>query len=175
MRKKKSKFWTVVFSFLPGAGHMYMGFMKLGISLMGLFFFIIFLASWLDFGPLTFILPVLWFYSFFDCLNKCYASDEEFMSMPDDYLFSGSRMPYLGRVLDSRGRVIVGLLLLFIGCYAIWNLFLVHILGAFLPGAVYYAIRNLTHSLPQLIVGVVIVAAGVWLIIGKKKEMDRDA
>ena len=175
MRRKKNKFWTVVFSFLPGAGHMYMGFMKMGVSLMGLFFFIIFLASWLDFGPLTFILPVLWFYSFFDCLNKCCAGDEEFMSMPDDYLFAGGRMSCFGRVLDSRGRVIVGLLLLFIGGYAIWNLFMVHILWVVLPGAVYNAVKSLTHALPQLFVGAAVIAAGVWLIIGKKKEMDRDA
>ena len=38
MTKKKSGFWTFVFSLLPGAAEMYMGFMKMGISLMGLFF-----------------------------------------------------------------------------------------------------------------------------------------
>ena len=38
MTKKKSGFWTFIFSLLPGAAEMYMGFMKMGVSLMGLFF-----------------------------------------------------------------------------------------------------------------------------------------
>ena len=45
MKKEKSKFLTFCFSLLPGAGHMYMGFMKMGLSLMAAFFFLIFLSS----------------------------------------------------------------------------------------------------------------------------------
>ncbi len=40
MINKKSKFLTFVFSMLPGAGHMYMGFMNMGVSFMSAFFFI---------------------------------------------------------------------------------------------------------------------------------------
>ena len=36
--KKKNKFFTFCFSLFPGAGEMYMGFMKAGVSLMLLFF-----------------------------------------------------------------------------------------------------------------------------------------
>ena len=35
--KKKSRFLTFCFSLLPGAGEMYMGFMRMGLSLMLLF------------------------------------------------------------------------------------------------------------------------------------------
>ena len=38
MSRKKSKGWTFICSLLPGAGEMYMGFMKQGVSIMGLFF-----------------------------------------------------------------------------------------------------------------------------------------
>ena len=44
MTKKKSGFWTFLFSWIPGAGEMYMGFMRMGISLMILFWGIIALA-----------------------------------------------------------------------------------------------------------------------------------
>ena len=37
-QKKKSRFLTFIFSFLPGAAEMYMGFMKNGFSLMMIFF-----------------------------------------------------------------------------------------------------------------------------------------
>ena len=36
--KKKNKFFTFLCSFLPGAAEMYMGFMKMGISLLVVFF-----------------------------------------------------------------------------------------------------------------------------------------
>ena len=37
-QQKKGKFLTFMFSFIPGAAEMYMGFMKMGVSLMALFF-----------------------------------------------------------------------------------------------------------------------------------------
>ena len=54
MTKKKSSFLTFCFSFLPGAGQMYMGFMKRGISLMSSFFFLIFLAVFFNLSPILF-------------------------------------------------------------------------------------------------------------------------
>lgn len=64
-----------LFSLLPGAGHMYMGFMRRGAQLMVLFFGTIWLGSLA--GPLPafselwgiLVAPVVWFYSFFDSLN----------------------------------------------------------------------------------------------------------
>ncbi|MCI8355555.1 MAG: hypothetical protein HFI47_10905, partial [Lachnospiraceae bacterium] len=41
--KKKSRFLTFCFSMLPGAGEMYMGFMRTGVSLMLLFFLSIYI------------------------------------------------------------------------------------------------------------------------------------
>ncbi len=34
MQRKKSRFWLFMWSLIPGAGDMYLGFMKMGISLM---------------------------------------------------------------------------------------------------------------------------------------------
>ena len=50
MIRKKGSFLTFCFSMLPGAGEMYLGFMKRGASLMTLFFFIIFSSTWLQLG-----------------------------------------------------------------------------------------------------------------------------
>ena len=37
MKKQKHGFWVFIFSLIPGAGEMYMGFKKQGISIMLLF------------------------------------------------------------------------------------------------------------------------------------------
>ena len=66
---KKSSFWTFVFSLFPGAGHMYLGLMKKGASLMLLFCLTIALSGFLNLSFLLILLPVIWFYSFFDAMN----------------------------------------------------------------------------------------------------------
>ena len=69
--KTKSTFLTILFSFLPGAGHMYLGLIKQGIQLMVLFFGTIFLSSLTVsffgnvFSLLLFFLPVFFCYSIF--------------------------------------------------------------------------------------------------------------
>lgn len=74
--KIKSTFLTILFSFLPGAGHMYLGLIKQGIQLMVLFFGTIFLSSAAVnligniFSLLLFFLPVLFCYSIFDAVTK---------------------------------------------------------------------------------------------------------
>jgi hypothetical protein len=174
MRKKRSSFWTLVFSLLPGAGHMFMGFMKLGLSTMALFFFIIFVSSWLNIGPLVFILPVLWFYSFFDCINKRYASDEEFARFEDHYLFSIDKLTNTNNLLSKKSRLIAGVVILLFGIYIIWHNFM-NLFSRLMPDQLYRYLTNISVSIPQLIVGVCIIAIGVWLIIGKKKENDKNA
>ena len=45
MKKQKHGFWVFIFSLIPGAGEMYMGFKKQGLSIMLLFWGSIALAS----------------------------------------------------------------------------------------------------------------------------------
>lgn len=74
VRGSPSPVLVFLFSLLPGAGHMYMGFMRRGLQLMVLFFGTIWLGSLsmpLGFSDLLGMLaaPVVWFYSFFDSLG----------------------------------------------------------------------------------------------------------
>ena len=56
MTNKKNRFFTLVFSCCPGAGEMYLGLYRQGVSLMGLFFGTIALAAWLGFEELIFFI-----------------------------------------------------------------------------------------------------------------------
>ena len=53
MTHKKSSFWRFLFSLIPGAGEMYMGFLKMGTSLMALFILLIFVPASLGFCPIV--------------------------------------------------------------------------------------------------------------------------
>lgn len=171
MKKEKSKFLTFMFSLLPGAGHMYMGFMKMGLSLMAAFFFVIFLSSWLNIGPLLFVLPLLWFYSFFDCMNKRYSTDEEFLLLEDNYLFSFDELVKIDKGVLKKHKLFTGILLLLLGGYLIWNN-LIHGLSRYMSDEVFNAINDVTRVAPQILIGIAIIVVGANLIIGKKKECD---
>ncbi|MCI1967913.1 hypothetical protein [Clostridium luticellarii] len=171
MKSKKSNFLAVIFSFLPGAGHMYMGFMKMGLSLMAAFFTVIFLSSWLNIGPLLFILPLIWFYSFFDCINKQSLPDEEFELLEDNYMFSIDKLINLDRNLFKKQRLFFGILLVCMGIYLIWDN-VRYIIKPYIDSGVYRILSNFTGIVPQIIVGMAIIVIGVKLIMGKKKEGD---
>ena len=172
MKKEKSKFLTFCFSMLPGAGHMYVGFMKMGLSLMAAFFFVIFLSSWLSIGPLLFVLPLIWFYSFFDCMNKCCLTDEEFLLLEDNYLFSLDELVKLDKGIFKKHSLFAGILLILLGINLIWNNIMNSLSRYNISAEVYNAINDVTSVAPQIIIGVAIIAVGAKLIIGKKKECD---
>ena len=95
MTRKKNKFLTFCCSLLPGAGEMYLGFMKQGVSLMGIFFLIWAVSGILNLPALLFVQPVIWFYSFFHVHNLNSMPDEEFYAVEDDYLFHQKDFPFL--------------------------------------------------------------------------------
>jgi hypothetical protein len=171
MKQKRNRFLTFVFSLLPGAGHMFMGFMKMGLSMMSGFFFIIFLGSWLNIAPLLFILPMIWFYSFFDCINKTYAKDEEFEKLEDSFLFSMDKLMATNSYIFVKRRLITGILLLILGVYMLWNN-IIRCLSWHIPREVYNTLEDITRYTPQVILGIVVIGIGIKFIIGKKRESD---
>ncbi|MFT4144455.1 MAG: hypothetical protein QM644_08340 [Mobilitalea sp.] len=173
MTKKKSSFLTFCFSFLPGAGQMYMGFMKRGISLMSAFFFLIFLSVFLYLSPILFALPIIWFYAFFDTFNLRSLPDEVFNSVQDDYLFSMNFARETTSFLEGKFRNIVALTLIFVGVYILWDNF-IDIFGSLLPDALRSAFYSIGNRFPQLIISVAIIALGVYLVRGKKKALDAE-
>lgn len=175
MIKKRSKFWTVVFAMLPGAGHMFNGFMKRGVSIMGLFFVLWFVASWINLGALGLLTPVIWFYAFFDCINLCFQDDEDFYSQEDDYLFDIGDIKRLN-LGNPRVKPVLGIGLIIVGVYALWNNVVMHFIWNYdlMPTVVARAISEISYVIPQLIVGVLIIMVGLALVKGKKQEMWND-
>ncbi len=81
---RRSKPWAMVFSFIPGAGHMYLGYKEQGLQLMAIFFLSLFAMDWLRMTFVIFLIPIIWFYSMFDALQK---ASQPATSEPDDFFF----------------------------------------------------------------------------------------
>ena len=184
MPARKSKLWTMLFSLCPGAGHMFMGFMHLGLSYMLLFFGTISLMFFLDnisfyfFEFIGFLLPVIWCYAFFDCLNKCYAPDEEFYMLEDKFLFTDSgSMPNFHNFnfrLNRYVRLVLGWLHTISGCVMLLRNLMNMLAQSELLGwdsYIYRFIREVIDELPRFVGAIAIVALGLWLIFGKRREL----
>jgi TM2 domain-containing membrane protein YozV len=167
MTRKKSSFLTFCFSLIPGAGEMYMGFMKQGISIMAVFWLLIFLAAFFGMGPLLFILPILWCYSFFNVHNIRGMSDEEFYALEDDYLFHLNENAFWGKLQGKQGNILAAALII-IGVVIMWNRLADYMMWL-LPESIYW---HIVDDIPQTVIAVLLIWCGIYLIRGKKKELD---
>lgn len=172
MQRKRNGFLTFCFSCLPGAGQMFLGFFKQGISLMIVFFGLICLTGWLDLPPFIFLLPVIWFYAFFDALNKNALPDNDFEQLEDHYLFINGLDDFKGLSL-SRYRIVAAVIIILLGINLLCNN-LVDLLATFGFTFSYEIHQIFFYHIPQMAIAILIIAAGVYLIMGKRKTLEQD-
>ena len=172
---RKNGFWNFCFSFIPGAGEMYQGFYKQGISLMVCFWGAIAIACLLHLDFILFVLPVVWFYSFFHTHNLASLPDEEFCAVEDTFLFGLEDDKIKTAFADGRGKKILAISLIVIGACALWdNLssMLYWGLQDFFPG-IADSIDSIMNRVPETIVAILIIMLGLYMIRGKKRELDK--
>ena len=175
MQKKKSRFWLFICSLVPGAGEMYLGFMKMGLSLMLGFMVLIAVASLTNLGVLSIFPTALYIYSFFHANNLGALNDAEFYAIKDQYLFGMEGLDSLETMRDAisqKYRKIAASVLIVIGVLMLWNLgfdMLVDIFGWDNPylAEIRYFVRN---QMPRAVIAVAVIWIGINLIRGKKEN-----
>lgn len=167
--RQKGKFLTFCCSLFPGAGHMYLGFMKMGISLMVLFWGVIALGVLMNLGVLYFTLPIIWCYSFFDAVNKNSMDEEEFYLLEDDYLFHMDPAT-ISAVLSGKNRTAAALILIIVGAAMLLSNFM-GFLNEILPWQLYWGLENFLRYIPRICIALFIIWIGMQLIQGKRLEL----
>lgn len=176
----KNGLLTLLFAFIPGAGQMYQGYMKRGLSLMLMCCVIGVLA--MLFAPIAFFLLLVFMYSFFDTLNL--RAQIALGNAPaDDYLVhldpKDKRLARL--LLDS--HKLVGWLLIAFGALIAYQNLIMNTLGDLVyrwghSSPVFRALYLVMDSLPDVVVCVVLIVCGVWLVKGphpaKKPDASKD-
>ena len=171
MTHKRNKFWTFLFSLVPGAGQMYMGFMKRGLSLMAPFCIFTALIAWLELGPLILIDLLFFAWSFFDSLNLSSLDDTAFAAVKDDWLFTAGSTEDFGRLYRSCRRWLAAALIV-LGCFLLLRT-TENMLRGILPisvldSAVMQTIFQAFYQLPKILVSVAIIIIGVRMIRGHR-------
>lgn len=176
----KNGLLTLLFAFIPGAGQMYQGYMKRGLSLMLMCCVIGVLA--MLFAPIALFLLLVFMYSFFDTLNL--RAQIALGNAPaDDYLVhldpKDKRLARL--LLDS--HKLVGWLLIAFGALIAYQNLIMNTLGDLVyrwghSSPVFRALYLVMDSLPDVVVCVVLIVCGVWLVKGphpaKKPDASKD-
>lgn len=176
----KNGILTFLFAFCPGAGQMYQGYMKRGLSLITMFC-VAFGAGTL-LGVLYVAMPIVWMYSFFDTFNLR-AQIIADTAPEDDYLIHfDPRDKRLARaLLDS--HKLVGWLLIAFGALIAYQNLIMNTLGDLVyrwghSSPVFRALYLVMDSLPDVVVCVVLIVCGVWLVKGphpaKKPDASKD-
>ena len=173
MQKQKRGFWLFIFSLIPGAGEMYMGFKKQGISIMLLFWGVFAVGSCTGMDWLIFLIPIIWFYSFFNVHNLKSLSEEEFYSVEDSYVLHMDKL--LGDVdtLLSHHRKLTAIILIVFGASILWNN-LVDFFYMILPGYLAEVLGSFAYHLPQLVIAAAIIFAGIYILTRKKDALDKE-
>lgn len=177
MKKKKNKFLLFVFSLWPGAGHMYMGFMKMGVSFMMGFLLSAGLVGITDIGVLAVFPITIYIYSFFHANNIGGLDDAQFAAFDDEYLFGIGEWDFDRYKLNRKNRNIAAVVCIVLGVSMLWNVgfgMLSDYVGWDNPliRTVYYTVRN---DVPKIVIAIAVIWFGVSLLRGKKKEfMEND-
>ena len=176
----KNGFLTFCCAFIPGAGQMYQGYMKRGLSLITMFC-VAFGAGTL-LGVLYVAMPIVWMYSFFDTFNLR-AQIIADTAPEDDYLvhFDPRDRRLARALLDS--HKLVGWALIAFGALIAYQSLIMNILGDLVyrwghSSPVFRALYLVMDSLPDVVVCVVLIVCGVWLVKGphpaKKPDASKD-
>lgn len=178
MRKKKNRFLLFCCSFIPGAGELYLGFMNMGLSLLMSFALLTVIVGFTGIGILSFMPAVLWVYSFFHANNLGSLTDEQFYNMEDTYLFgfSNTDIESIRKSLAGRYRKALAIILIILGISMLWNVamdFIYYTVGyEFYDRYIAPYTSVISHTMPQLVISIIIIWFGIRLISGKKVELD---
>lgn len=168
---KKSRLFSLLCACWPGAGEMYLGLMNRGLAIMLLFWGIVAVGV-LGFSVIIFILPVIWFYSFFDTLTlrnlDYYALTE--LQEQDEYFFRdlmGDKYDLPGAV--RKYHLFFGLALIVCGGFFLYDR-LVRWVWRYdiIPDWLY----SFLDQIPGMLVSFGVIALGVWLVRGKRMPAD---
>ena len=170
MIRKRNGFFNFCCSCTPGAGQMCQGFMKRGLSIMSIFFATLLIATMMEMDEFTLILPVIWFFSFFDSMNSNAMDEHARRTAKAEFLFVDRNFD-LNNIF-KKFRVVIAVVLILFGAKQLLNMFQDVIIRVF--NLEWYYVNYVGDTIIKAVISVAIIALGLYLIKGKKKEMFED-
>ncbi len=154
---RRSKVLATLLSAFPGAGHLYLGLQKRGMQLMFLFLASIYVLDLLHLSVFLFMIPLVWFYSFFDGLQCSSRYGRE--PLIDQPIFKDW----------ARHQRLIGFGIAALGLYYLTIRLVIPQLNELFPNAfMTYEIRSYLNT---VIVSLLLIFGGLKLLFGKQREL----
>lgn len=148
-KDENKKIITLGLSLIPGAGHMYLGYQKRGLLFMATFLFSVFFMGWLNLSFLLFLLPLIWFYSFFDAYHILNGEEIEEIYMSN--LLPKIKEKHIGIGLISLGLLIILQKILY-------------------PMIAIYLDYQITNYIQTSIVALIFIVGGIKILTNKREK-----
>ena len=179
---KKNGILTLLFALIPGAGEMYQGYMKRGLSLITMFCLSVTLGAMTQIEVFYIGLPIVYMYSFFDTFNLR-AQIGMGTATEDDYLVHFDPHDKRLAQLLADSHKLLGWALIAFGALVGYQNILMNTLGDLLwrwgkTSPVFRAFYLVMDQLPEVVVCVALIVCGIWLVKGPrtaKKPQPADA
>lgn len=174
---KKNGILTFLFASVPGAGQMYQGYMKRGLSLITLFFLCIMAGMLLE--PLVLTALIVWMYSFFDTFNLR-AQFIAGTAPADDYLVHFNTKDARLTLFFRDSHKLVGWALIAFGALIAYENIIMNLLNDVLwrwgrDSVVFRAFYLVMDRLPDVVLCVALILCGAWLVRGPQKAGKKQA
>lgn len=172
MRYKKNGFFCFLFSFMPGAAEMYLGFMRCGISIMALFFVSFMIPMMLGLSDVFILVPTLiWFYAFFHARHYSHADEATLLGLEDTYiwteLYDGNyRLPSSGTV-----RNWIALFLIFFGISSLWRS-ITNVIYEILPDILWSTFYPIIDSIPRIALALLMIFLGLKMVGWRRRAIE---
>ncbi|MDR6883591.1 hypothetical protein [Bacillus sp. 3255] len=153
---RKNRTLATIIAIFPGAAHLYLSMNKRGIQLMAIFLFSIYVLDVLRLSLFLFLVPILWFFSFFDGLQS--ITKYENGTLVDKPIVEN---------WTSYHRSI-GMVLILLGGYYIFKEVIVQFLYQLFPHTNFmYWVNNFGQT---LIVAIILIGGGIKLFLYRKTQ-----
>ncbi|MBE7682436.1 multi-tm2 domain protein [Paenibacillus sp. P13VS] len=154
---RRSKVLATLLSAFPGAGHLYLGLQKRGMQLMFLFLGSIYILDLLHLSVFLFMIPLVWFYSFFDGLQCSSRYGRE--PLTDQPIFKDW----------ARHQRLIGFGIAALGVYYLAIRLVIPQLNEMFPNLfMTYEIRSYVNT---VIVSLLLIFGGLKLLFGKQRAI----
>lgn len=167
----KNGILTFIFAFCPGAGQMYQGYMKRGLSLITMFCLSVVIGvSTLE--VLTIGCVIVWMYSFFDTFNLR-AQFIAGTAPADDYLVHFNTKDARLTLFFRDSHKLLGWGLIALGGLVAYENVIMRVFGDVMwrwgqNNPVFRAFYLMLDELPQIVTCVALIVCGLWLVRGPK-------
>lgn len=153
---RRSKVLATLLSAFPGAGQMYLGQQKRGLQMMVLFLGSFYIIDVLRLSVFLFVIPVIWFYCFFDGLQQ--TSRYGILPLEDRPLME----------IGGHYQHLLGVVLIILGIYFVGMELLVPWLDSWFPELRLYLLID--QYLRPFIVSVLLIGGGIKLLAAHKRQ-----